>query len=149
MFECENQTYIIEIGQYGQNRKYRWNSPYVYVSMKNRINLMNWNMLNLLYKMKLVTSANLTTWMKQVNEVIALMIFMMCLMLNHVYETHGWTWTTWLSFITWMIMVGCYGWNLDIWMEPNNVKQIDKQMYEINNIKTFKYGDGVNTTWMN
>jgi hypothetical protein len=61
----ENQTYIIEIGQYGQNHKYRWNSPYVYVSMKNRINLMNWNMLSLLYKMKLVTSANLTTCMKQ------------------------------------------------------------------------------------
>jgi len=39
---------------------------------------------------------------------------------------------------------GRYGWNLNIWMEPNNVKQIDKNMYETNNIKTFNYVDGVN-----
>jgi hypothetical protein len=67
---------------------------------------MNSNMLNLLYKMNLVTSANLTTWMKQINEVMTLMIFMMYLMLDHLYETHGWTWTTWLNFITWMRMDG-------------------------------------------
>jgi hypothetical protein len=30
----ENQTYIIEIGKYGQNHNYRWNSPYVCVNEK-------------------------------------------------------------------------------------------------------------------
>jgi hypothetical protein len=29
---------------------------------------------------------------------------------------------------------GWYEWNLNIRMEPNNVKQIDKHMYEVNNI---------------
>jgi hypothetical protein len=77
---------------------------------------MNWNMLNLLYKMKLVTSANLTTWM-----------YLDYMVKLHHMDENGW-----------------YGWNLNIWMEPNNVKQIDKHMYEINNIKTFNYVDDVN-----
>jgi len=69
--------------------------------------------------------------------------------IHDVLNVEPCVWNSWM-YLDYMVKLhhmdenGWYGWNLNIWMEPNNVKQIDKHMYEINNIKTFNYVDDVN-----